>query len=335
MGRLIARRLVFVVFVLWGVSLITFVLSRVVPGDPARLIAGPRADAAAIAHIRSLYGLDQPLVHQYVGYMGDLLHGNLGISFMTRRPVSRDLRTYFPATIELTLLALVLGVGAAFVAVLASTRRRGSAADRAVQLSAVGGVSLPAFWLALLLQLVIGAKLKWLPITGRLVPGGAPPSHVTGLYTLDGLLTGNLPAFFDALRHLVLPAVALAAGVYGLMTRILRASLLDVSGEDYVRTAEAKGLARSRVLLRHVLRNALLPAVTVLGLEFAVLAGGVFVVEYLFAFPGIGQYAFNAFSASDYNAIMGATLVVAITYVLTNLIVDIVYLYLDPRIRYT
>jgi peptide/nickel transport system permease protein len=334
MGRLIFRRLVFCLFVLWGVTLITFLLSRVVPGDPARLIAGPRANAAAIAHVRSLYGLDQSLLQQYIHYMGDLLHGNLGTSFMTRRPVVQDLRRYFPATIELTLYALLIGVGFALIAALVAARRRGSAVDQSVELTAVFGVSLPAFWVALLLQLVVGVKLQWLPVSGRLDAGQAPPPHITGLYTVDGLLTGHVPVAVSAFQHLLLPALALAVGVYGLMARIVRASLLEVAGEDYVRTAEAKGLTRRRVLGRHVLRNALLPAVTVLGLEFAVLAGGVFVVEYLFAFPGIGQYAFNAFSASDYNAIMGATLLVAVTYVLTNLAVDIAYLYLDPRIRY-
>ena len=334
MGRLALRRLFFVLFVVWGVTLITFFLSRVVPGDPARLIAGPRASAAALAHIRATYGLDVPLLQQYLRYMSDLLHGDLGISFMTRRPVTQDLRTYFPATIELTVLALILGVVPAILAAMLAARRRASGVDQTVELTAVAGVSIPAFWLALLLQYLVGVKLGWLPITGRLAAGATPPPRLTGMYTVDGLLTGHLGTSVSAFEHMLLPAIALAAGVYGLMTRIVRASLLEVTGEDYVRTAEAKGLSRSRVMLRHILRNAMLPAVTILGLEFGVLAGGVFVVEYIFAFPGIGQYAFNAFAASDYNAIMGVTLLVAIMYTLTNLVVDLVYLYLDPRIRY-
>ena len=244
MGRLIFRRLIFCVFVLWGVTLITFLLSRVVPGDPARLIAGPRANAAAIAHVRSLYGLDQSLLQQYLHYMGDLLHGNLGVSFMTRRPVVQDLRRYFPATIELTLYALLIGVGFALIAALIAARRRGSAVDQSVELTAVFGVSLPAFWVALLLQLVVGVKLQWLPVSGRLDAGQAPPPHITGLYTVDGLLTGHVPVAVSAFQHLLLPALALAVGVYGLMARIVRASLLEVAGEDYVRTAEAKGLTR-------------------------------------------------------------------------------------------
>jgi peptide/nickel transport system permease protein len=334
-GRLIVRRLVLAAFVVWGVTLVTFFLSRVVPGDPARLIAGPRADAAAIAHIRAIYGLDEPLMIQYRTYISDLAHGNLGISFMTRRTVSTDLRSDFPATLELTVFALVIGVVAAFVVAMVAARRRGSAVDTGAQLMAILGLSIPAFWLALLLRLVVGVRLGWLPLAGRLSPGAVPPPHLTGLYTVDSLLAGRLDTFTESLRHLILPSLALAFGVFGLMTRIIRASLVDVIAEDYVRTAQAKGLTRARILLRHLLRNAMLPAVTILGLEFGLLIGGVFVVEYIFAWPGIGAYAFNGFQASDYNAIMGVTLLVAVAYVLTNLAVDLVYLYLDPRIAYT
>jgi peptide/nickel transport system permease protein len=334
-ARLIARRLIFAAFVVWGVTLITFFLSHVVPGDPARLIAGPKADAGAIEHVREIYGLNRPLPQQYVSYMGHLVHANLGISFMTRRPVSTDLGSFFPATLELTLFALIFGTLVAILLALLAVRRPRSAVDNGVQLLAVGGLSVPAFWLALLLQLVLGFQHGWFPLTGRLTTGATAPTHLTGLFTVDALVTGNWGQFVDAFKHLALPTIALAAGVFGLMARIERASLLEVLGEDYVRTAEAKGLTRTRVMTRHVLRNALLPAVTILGLEFGLLAGGIFVVEYIFAWPGIGQYAFNAFQASDYNAIMGVTLLVAVTYVLTNLLVDMVYLYLDPRIRYS
>ena len=335
MGGLILRRLVLAAFVVWGVTLITFFLSHVVPGDPARLIAGPRASLAAIAHIRTEYGLDRPLPQQYAGYMTGLARGNLGISFVSRRPVSTDLLSYFPATLELTLYALVLGSLLAVLAALLSVRRRGRATETGVQVLAVTTLSVPAFWAALILQLVVAVNLGWLPVTGRLGTGVTPPPHLTGLYTMDSLLTGRLGTFADALQHLVLPAFALGLAVFGLMARIMRASLLEVVGEDYVRTAEAKGLSEARVLLRHVLRNAMLPGVTVLGLQFGLLAGGIFVVEYLFAWPGIGAYAFNAFQASDYNAVVGVTLLVGVLYVLANLAVDLTYLYLDPRIRYT
>jgi peptide/nickel transport system permease protein len=332
---LILRRLVLAVFVVWGVTLITFFLSHVVPGDPARLIAGPKANLVAIAHIRIQYGLNLSLPQQYARYMTDLVHGNLGTSFISRRPVLDDLLAHFPATLELTLFALVAGSILAVLAALVAARRPGSATESGIQLLSVTSVSVPAFWAALILQLIVAVDLGWLPLTGRLSSGVPAPAHLTGLLTIDSLLTGEFATFVDALRHLVLPAIALGLAVFGLMARIMRASLLDVTEEDYVRTAEAKGLSESRVLLRHILRNALLPGVTVFGLLFGFLAGGIFVVEYIFAWPGIGAYAFNAFQSSDYNAVMGVTLVVAVLYVLVNLVIDLVYLSLDPRIRYT
>ena len=334
MGTLIARRLAFMVFVLWGITLVTFFLSHVVPGDPARLLAGPQASPAEVAHLARIYGLDDPLIVQYGHYLRNLLHGNLGFSFVTRRNVRTDIATFLPATIELAGYALVVGFVLALITGTVAAYRRGTSADAAGRLSAIAGLSLPVFWMALLLQLLFHTELGWLPLGGRLDPSVPPPPHITGLLTVDSLLTGNFATFINAVEHLVLPVAVLAAGVYGLMVRIMRTSVLDSLGEEYVRTAEAKGLSRWRVLRRHVLRNAMLPAVTVLGLEFGLLAAGVFVVESVFQWPGIGNYAFQAIQANDYNATMGATLVIAVLYVVINLIVDIVYLYLDPRIRY-
>ena len=334
MGMLIARRLAFMVFVLWGITLVTFFLSHVVPGDPARLLAGPQASPAEVAHLARIYGLDDPLIVQYGHYLRNLLHGNLGFSFVTRRNVRTDIATFLPATIELAGYALVVGFVLALITGTVAAYRRGTSADAAGRLSAIAGLSLPVFWMALLLQLLFHTELGWLPLGGRLDPSVPPPPHITGLLTVDSLLTGNFATFINAVEHLILPVVVLAAGVYGLMVRIMRTSVLDSLGEEYVRTAEAKGLSRWRVLRRHVLRNAMLPAVTVLGLEFGLLAAGVFVVESVFQWPGIGNYAFQAIQANDYNATMGATLVIAVMYVVINLIVDIVYLYLDPRIRY-
>ncbi len=335
MGRLIARRLAFMVFVVWGVTLVTFFLSRVVPGDPAKLLAGPKASPAEVAHIRAIYGLNDPLWTQYARYMGDLLHGNLGVSFVTRREVTTDVRAFLPATLELAGYSLLLGFLVALAVGTAAGYRRGSALDAGGRLMAIAGLSVPAFWLALLLQLLLHTRLGWFPLGGRLDAGVTPPPRLTGILTLDSLLTLHLHAFVNALWHLALPVLTLAAGVFGLMTRIVRTSILEVVGEDYVRTAEAKGLSGWRVLRRHVLRNAMLPAVTVLGLEFGLLASGVFVVEAVFQWPGLGNYAFQAIQASDYNATLGATLVIAVAYVVTNLVVDLAYLYLDPRIRYT
>jgi peptide/nickel transport system permease protein len=335
MSRLILRRLVFMVFVLWGVTLITFFLSRVAPGDPARLIAGPRANAEALEHVREIYGLNDPLVQQYVTYMRDLLHGDLGASFVTRQPVRSDLATFFPATLELALFAMLIGSGIGLVFGVVAALKRGSAGDVGVRFVAIAGLSMPAFWLAMLFQLIFYSRLAWLPFGGRLATGVPAPPYVTGLYTVDSALAGQWHTLADAITHLVLPVTVLALAEVGLMARIVRTSMLEVLGEDYIRTAQAKGLSRRRVLVRHTLRNALLPAVTVLALEFGLLAGGVFLVETIFAWPGIGRYAYDAIRASDYNATMGVTLMIAILYVLLNLIVDVVYLYLDPRIRYT
>jgi peptide/nickel transport system permease protein len=332
--RLILRRLLFLVFVVWGVTLITFFLSRVAPGDPARLIAGPHANAAAVENVRRIYGLDKPPWIQYMRYMGDLVQGNLGTSFVTRRSVRSDLNSFLPATIELSLFALVVGSLLGVVVGTVAAIRRGTGTDAGARFLAIGGLSVPAFWLAMLFQLVFYSRLGWLPFGGRLGTGAAPPPHITGMITFDALITGRLGTFLDALKHLALPVVTLALAEIGLIARIVRTSLLEELGEDYVRTARAKGLSATRVLLRHALRNALLPAVTVLGLEFGLLAGGVFLVETIFAWPGIGRYAYDAIRASDYNATMGVTLVVALIYVGINLAVDIVYLYLDPRIRY-
>lgn len=335
MKRLLFRRLLFMVFVLWGVTLMTFFLSRVAPGDPARLIAGPRANEAAVRNIREIYGLDRPLVEQYQRYMSDLARGDLGTSFVTRRPVLEDLRDFFPATLELALYALLLGSLAGLAVGVVTAMKRGGAVDFGGRLLAIAGLSIPAFWLAMLLQLVFYVQLGWLPFGGRLETGAAPPAEVTGLYTVDSLLAGDLDTFVDAVRHLVLPVLTLSLAEIGLMARITRTSMLEVLGEDFIRTAKAKGLTRSRVLRRHALRNALLPCVTVLGLELGLLAGGVFLVETIFAWPGIGRYAYDAIRSSDYNAIMGTTLAVALLYVVVNLVVDLVYLYLDPRIKYT
>lgn len=334
MKGLILRRLLFMVFVVWGVTLITFFLARVAPGDPARFIAGPHANATALAHVRALYGLDKPLVVQYWHYLGDLVHGNLGTSFVTHRSVVEDMRDFFPATLELALAALVLGSLIGLIIGVVAAMTRGSAIDFAGRLIAIAGLSMPAFWLAMLFQLIFYVHLGWLPFGGRLDTGATPPPDLTGLYTIDSLLSGHFGTFVDAVRHLVLPVTTLALAEVGLMARITRTSMLEVLGEDYVRTARAKGLRERRILWRHALRNALMPSVTVLGLELGLLAGGVFLVETIFAWPGLGRYAYDAIRATDYNATLGVTLVVAMVYVVVNLFVDLVYLYLDPRIKY-
>jgi ABC-type dipeptide/oligopeptide/nickel transport systems, permease components len=331
--RFLARRIVLMLFVLWGVTFITFFLSRVVPGDPARLIAGPRANAEALANIRALYGLDKPLVEQYVSYTVRLLHGDLGMSIVTKRPVTEDIGVFFPASLELAIYALILSTAIGLLLGVIGALRGGTT-DRLVQMVAIACLSVPAFWVAMLFQLAFYSGLGLFPFGGRLPIGAEAPPNVTGLFTIDSLLAGNLTLFWTSLRHLVLPVVTLALALIGVMARITRGSMLQVLDEDYVRTARSKGLSRWRVLRRHSLRNALIAPVTVLGLNLGLLAGGVFLVETIFAWPGIGRYAFNSIANSDYNATMGVTLIIAVVYVGANLFVDLLYLLLDPRIRY-
>jgi peptide/nickel transport system permease protein len=285
--------------------------------------------------VREIYGLDKPVVVQYWRYLSDLVHGDLGTSFLTHRPVVADMGSFFPATLELALYALLFGSLIGVVVGVVAAMFRGSAIDFAGRLFAISGLSIPAFWLAMLFQLIFYVHLGWLPFGGRLGTGAAAPPHLTGLYTIDSLITGHFATFLDAGRHLVLPVLTLALPEIGLMARITRTSVLEVLGEDYVRTAKAKGLARRRVLWRHALRNALMPSLTVLGLELGLLAGGVFLVETIFAWPGLGRYAYDAIRATDYNATLGVTLMIAVVYVVVNLLVDLAYLYLDPRIKYS
>jgi ABC-type dipeptide/oligopeptide/nickel transport system permease component len=334
MLHFLLRRLAFVLLVLFGITLITFVLERVVPGDPARLLAGTRASQQVVNQVSRSLGLNRPLLSQYVSYMSSLARGDLGTSIVTRNPVAHDLVQYFPATLELILYAMFFGIviGVLIGVVSAS---RGGKADVAGETIATTSLSVPVFWLAILLQFLFYSRLHLLPVSGRLDPGVNPPHTITGLYTVDALLEGNFPLFLDALQHVVLPAVSLMVPEVGLVAKTVRASMLEVLGKDYVRAAQAKGLTRRRVYFRHALRNALLPAVTVMGLEFGLLVSGTVLVETIYSWPGLGSYTDQAIASSDYDAIMGVTIVVAVAYVLVNMLVDVLYAYLDPRVRLT
>jgi peptide/nickel transport system permease protein len=332
MRRLIKRRLIAFPIVLFGMSVITFALTHLVPGDPARLLAGAHATAAQVAQLRHQYGLDRPVLDQYATYMKDLFHGNLGTSITTRRPVLDDLRQFFPATVELTCAALflvaIIGLPLGIISGLTKNRLP----DHVIRFFSIAAVSMPIFWLGIVLQIIFYGKLNLLPASGRIGDLLIPPSHVTGLYTIDSLLDGNTQAFWSSLEHLILPAVSLAAGSLAVITRMTRASVIETTEQDHLRAARAKGLSQPLIIRRHIVRNSLLPVTTVFGLQIGTLLAGSILTEVVFSWPGIGLYAVNAISNLDYAAIMGVTLLISAIYLVVNLIIDLVYLVLDPRI---
>ena len=332
--RLIVRRLFFLVFVLFGLSLITFGLSHIVPGDPARLMAGPRASKSAVAKIREKYGLDDPVPVQYVNYVQGIFRGDLGTSFTTRRPVLDDLKRYLPATIELGLVAFTLSTLIGIPLGVLSSVKRDKLPDHVARFISISGLALPVFWLAIMAQFIFFGKLGWLPDGARIPIGTDPPPNVTGLYTIDSLLAGDWGLFKLSLTHLILPATVLAYGSLAVITRMVRGGMLEVLNQDYIRTARAKGITPNGVIYGHALKNAMLPTVTSLGLQIGLLLSGAFLVEIVFSWPGIGRYAVEAIQRLDYNATMATTLIIALIFVLMNLVVDILYLFLDPRISY-
>ena len=334
MRTFVLRRLALLVFVLLGVSLLTFFISHVVPGDPARLAAGAHATGKQVEALRQKLGLDRPLPDQYLRYMGGLLRGDLGYALSSRRPVLEDLKDYFPATVELTVAALLICLVVGIPLGVLSAVHKGGLVDHVGRVICIGGVALPLFWLALLCQLIFYRWLGLVPAGGRLDPGLSSPPTLTGLYILDSLLTANWPVLRSSLWHIVMPAITLAFASLAWVARVTRISMLETLGQDYIRTARGKGLTERGVVYRHALRNALIPTVTLVGLQTGALLAGAFLVEVIYSWPGIGFYTVNAIMAMDFNAIISTTLLVAVVYTVTNLVVDILYVALDPRISY-
>jgi len=335
MWRYILRRLFTLVLVLVGMSVITFTISHVIPIDPAAAAAGMEASPEAIEQIRKEWGLDQPLHVQYFRYIGDiLLRGDFGYSILNRRPVLDDILRFAPASLELALFSLAICVPTGIVLGAITAGRAGGMVDALVRIFAIVGVAMPVFWLALLLQLVFYWKLDWFPDGGRLGIQYLSPPTVTGLFLIDSLLAGQLDVFRDALWHLVLPGVTLALANIAIITRMTRSSLMEVMHQDYIRTARSKGLTTISVLGRHAMKNAMVPVVTVIGLQLGYLIAWVFLVEYIFSWPGIGSYAVRCIVNLDFPAVQGVTLFTSFVFVFINLAVDLIYLFLDPRITY-
>ena len=317
--------------VLLGVSVVVFFMVRALPGDPAQILLGQAATEEQVQQMRTEMGLDRPVPVQYVVFLRDAVTGDLGDSIVSGRPVTTELLVRFPATLELTLAALAFAVAVGIpVGVLAAVRQY-SWLDKITSIIALTGVSMPIFWLAMVLVVIFTVNLGLLPFPGRVSVG---VSNITGLVLVDSLLTLNVRGFWDGLLHLIMPAIALGTIPMAVITRMTRSSMLEVMSEDYIRTAHAKGVLPWRVVFRHALRNAMLPTITVIGLQFGLLMGGAIITETIFTWNGIGQYALEAINTRDYASIQGVVLYGAAFFVLINLVVDILYAVLDPRVRY-
>lgn len=333
--RYIARRVLLLFPMLVGITVLSFLLSHAVPADPVAANLGDQAaaDPTIVAAFRHRWGLDQPLYRQYLIYLWNLVHGNMGISISTRQPVLLDLRQHLPATIEIAVAAMLLSLATGIPLGMLAAVNRERPIDQAARVTSLVGVSTPAFWLGLIAIVVFYARLGWAPAPGRLSPTITPPPFVTGFVLIDALLSHRGDAAADWLQHLILPAAVLSAYSLGIVTRMMRGSMLEVLGEEYVRTARAKGVTRWAVVVRHAARNALIPTITIVGLSFGGLLSGAVVTETVFSWPGLGLYAFSSATSLDFPAIMGSGIVVAAVYVVVNLVVDVAYAFFDPRIR--
>lgn len=328
------RRSIGFIAVMIGVSIITFATSHIIPADPVAVALGDHARDDQIRAFRAEYGLDKPVVEQYFVYVGNLLRGNLGTSIRTRRPVADDLRDFFPATLELALVALLISIVLGITAGIWSAVYRNRLPDHIVRVISLIGGSLPIFWLGLILIGIFYNQLGWLPVGGRIDDFIPPPKTITGLFIIDSLLTGNWKAFQSSVLHLILPGFALGYYSTAVIARMMRSSMLEVLNQDYIRTARAKGLRERALIMRHAVRNALIPTVTVIGVTFGGLLSGAVLTETIFTWPGLGRYATASAINLDFPAVMGVTLLAAIVYTLANLIVDFAYHVFDPRIQH-
>ncbi len=349
MGRYIIRRLISVIPTLIGVTLVIFLFQRLIPGDPAVAMLGEHANAENVARIREQFGLDKPAFldrdalaegdlpgffdSQYVRYFGRLLQFDLGDSIHRRIPIAETLKERFPATVELALLAMSIALIVGIPIGILSAARRNTLLDGTTMVGSLVGVSVPIFWLGIMEIMLFAVILKWLPSGSRL-SSGIEIKPITNLLLLDSLLTRNWVGFSDALKHIIMPAVSLATIPTAIITRMTRSSMLDVLQEDYIRTASAKGLAERVVLFRHALKNAFLPVITIIGIQAGYLLAGAVLTETIFSWPGIGKWVYDSILGRDYPIVQGVTLLVAIIFVLVNLLVDLSYAIIDPRISY-
>ncbi|MFT4136646.1 ABC transporter permease [Microbacterium sp.] len=333
--RFLARRAVTSVILLFGIVLVTFSLTVIVPGDPVRAALGEGASSnpATVAAFEAKYGLDQPIPVRFFLYVGNLLRGDLGTSMTTERSVSEDLAKAVPATAEVAFYAIIISLAVAIVLGTLAAYRRGKATDQVVRVLTLIGLSIPTFWMAILCYQLFFMNLHWVRGSGRISPTITPPPRITGFYTIDYILSGDPVGFADAASHLALPVLVLSLFTIATLTRFVRTSVLEVLDMDYARAARAKGLSGRRVVIGYVLRGAALPILTLVGIAFGSLLSGTVLVEAVFAWPGLGTYAYNASKNLDLLAVTGVGLIVGIIFLVINLVVDVLYGFLDPRVR--
>lgn len=327
------RKLAAIVGTMIGIATLTFVITNIAPGDSARLVAGPNATEDMVQTIRVQYGLDQPILTQYVVYMKDLATGDFGQSIVTTRPVLDELLRYAPATIELVLVAMLLGIVVGVPLGMLSAVYRDSWIDHVTRLFSISGVAIPAFWFGILLQLLFAVQLGWLPVSGQLSLVTLPPEPITHLLLVDTLLRGDFATFREALGHIILPAVVLSFPCLASILRVNRAEMIEVLQSDHIVAARAHGLSSRRIVTVYALKNALLPTISMIGLRFGWMLGSTVLVETVFDWPGLGLYAVSSALSSDFKPVIGVTLLIGFIFILVNMLVDLAYAWIDPRLR--
>jgi len=334
MFKYFIKRLLLLIPVVLGVSVLVFIIMHVFTSDPSANILGQHASQEQIDALRQQLGLNDPLYKQYLNFITGILQGDFGTSLITKSSVATEIFSRFPATIELAIISIIVASIVGITLGVLSAVKQNSIIDYLCMGTSLVGVSMPIFWLGLILIVVFSVTLGWLPVSGRATIG-MEPVKITGLYLLDSLLSGDMAAFFDSLEHLVLPVIALSSYSTAIIARMTRSAMLEVLGQDYIRTARSKGLVESIIIRSHGLRNTLIPVTTVIGLQLGSLLGGAVLTETVFSWPGIGSYTIDAILKSDFPVVQGAVMIMAIVFVLVNLLVDLLYAFIDPRIKYS
>jgi len=329
--KFILKRVLAAIPTLFGLSLLLFAITRLVPGDPVRLALGPQASEQQVQALRTEMGLDEPIHVQYMNWLAGIFRGDWGMSLRTSQNVLTDVSVRFPATLELVTVAIVLAVGLAVPFGVTAAKYKDRWQDHASRLGALVGVSVPRFWLGIVLQVIVVVQLGLLPLSGRLE--GSPPPAVTRFYLVDSLLAMQLDTFADALKHILLPAVTLSVATLAQVSRLVRSDMIEEENQNYILAARAYGLPRDLITYKYMLRNAFSSSLTVIGLAFGVLLGGAFVVEIVFAWPGMARYGVNSIIFQDFNSVMAVVMIIGVAYLIINFVVDVLYAVLDPRIR--